>query len=482
MITTTTMDKVSTIHADALVIGVWQNTELTGHAREVDRVTGGLLTRLIESKDISTDVCGITALPGLEAIAAPLLVVVGLGDPDKAPSGLSFRAAGAAAKHLANRARRKIAYALELDPAADAVCGSMTGCRGQDLYQAEKSLQPPEEIVWCSTSNDDLQKGRVLSEAIHLTRTLVNEPANRIYPETFAAACEESGQAAGFTVEVWDQQKLEQEKCGALLAVSQASERPPRLVIMRHQGGGNAAPLALVGKGVTFDSGGLSIKPSAGMLTMKRDMAGAATVLGAMQAIANLQLNVNVIGIVGLVENMISGNAYKLGDILTARSGTTIEVHNTDAEGRLVLADALSVAVTEGATRIIDLATLTGACVVALGNTVGGLMSNDEDFCAQVREASMACGEAAWPLPMFSEYDELIKSKVADIKNVGDGRAGGAITAAKLLEQFVDDVPWVHVDIAGPSFAEKPVAWMDAGASGYFVRTLVSLIDDMATA
>ncbi|MGI9518859.1 MAG: leucyl aminopeptidase [Pirellulaceae bacterium] len=481
MIITSTLEKVSSIEADALVIGVWKDAELEGHAHEVDRDTGGLLTRLLASEDISAGVCKVTALPGIEAIVAGLLVVVGLGDRNDAPSGLAFRAAGAAARYLAKKTRRRIVYALELDPAADAVCGSMTGCRGQDLYQSEKSLHEPNEIVWSHTSNDDLDRGRILAEAIHLTRTLVNEPANEVYPETFAAACQRAGQDSGFEVEVWDEQRLEQEKCGALLAVSRASDRPPRLAIMRYSGSNDGPLLALVGKGVTFDSGGLSIKPTSGMLTMKRDMAGAATVLGAMQAVAQLGLPVNLIGVVGLVENMINGRAYKLGDVLQSRNGTTIEVHNTDAEGRLVLADALNVAVTCGAARIIDLATLTGACVVALGNDVGGLMSNDDEFCEQVRAASMECGEAAWPLPMFSEYDELIKSKVADIKNVGDGRAGGAITAAKLLQQFVNELPWVHVDIAGPSFVEKPVAWIDAGATGYFVRTLVNLIDQMSS-
>jgi leucyl aminopeptidase len=233
--------------------------------------------------------------------------------------------------------------------------------------------------------------------------------------------------------------------------------------------------LALVGKGVTFDSGGLSIKPTDGMLTMKCDMAGAATVLGAMQAIAKLNLPVNVIGLMGLVENMPGAAAMKLGDVLTARSGRTIEVHNTDAEGRLVLADVLDVAVERGASRIIDLATLTGACCVALGNDVAGLMTNDQPWCDQVAAAARTCGEPAWQLPMFPEYGEQIKSEVADIKNVGEGRWGGAITAAKFLEEFVDGKPWVHFDIAGPAFLDKSKPWLDGGATGCFVRTLVEL-------
>jgi leucyl aminopeptidase len=230
-----------------------------------------------------------------------------------------------------------------------------------------------------------------------------------------------------------------------------------------------------VGKGVTFDSGGLSLKPTDGMLTMKCDMAGAATVLGAMQAIARLALPINVTGVLGLVENMVSGNSYKLGDVLTARNGRTIEVQNTDAEGRLVLADALAVAVDRGAAKIVDLATLTGACVVALGNDVAGAMTNDQPWCDQVLAAGRVCGEPLWQLPMYSLYDEHIKSSVADIRNVGEGRWGGAIAGAKFLEQFVGKTPWVHLDIAGPAFRDKAKPFCDAGASGQYLRTLVEL-------
>jgi leucyl aminopeptidase len=226
---------------------------------------------------------------------------------------------------------------------------------------------------------------------------------------------------------------------------------------------------------VTFDSGGLSIKPTDGMKTMKCDMAGAATVLGAIQAIARLKLPVNVIALCGLVENMISGESYKLGDVLKARSGKTIEVLNTDAEGRLVLADVLDVAVQQNPAKLIDLATLTGACVVALGTDVAGLMTNDQPWCDVVKSAADASGEAAWQLPMFPEYGEQIRSEVADIKNVGEGRWGGAITAGKFLEEFVAGKPWVHIDIAGPAFYEGSKNWQDAGGSGAFVRTLVEV-------
>ncbi len=463
------------IDCDAVVIGVWKDESLAGQAAEVDRASGGLLAQLVDSGDVATGRYKVSLLPALAGNTAGSVCVVGLGDPADADAALSYRAAAAAAKFLAQRQRDKVAFCLEPADWSDAVSGSLTGWVGQDLYRKEKNLHPCAEVIWRCADEAAVARGEVLARAIDRTRSLVNQPANYVYPESFAAACQESGQQAGFDVEVWDENKLEQEQCGSLLAVARGSDRPPRLVIMRYNGGGDAPPLALVGKGVTFDSGGLSLKPSEFMLTMKCDMAGAATVLGAMQGIAELKLPVNVIGLVGLVENMISGRAYKLGDVVTARSGTTIEIHNTDAEGRLVLADVLDVAVSNQPARIIDLATLTGACVVALGTEIAGLMSNDDDWLESVRGASQHRGETAWPLPMFSEFDELIHSKVADIKNVGEGRWGGAITAAKLLEQFIGEVPWVHVDIAGPGFADKPAAWRDAGATGYFVRTLVDI-------
>jgi leucyl aminopeptidase len=478
---TRTEENAPQIAGDGLVIGVWKDQPLAGQAQLVDRASNGLITRLVDSGDISSGYCKTTLLLSVPGVAAPTVCVVGLGERAKADTALSYRAAAAGSRALAARQRERVAFCLEVPDFSDAVAGSMTGCVGQDLYRKEKSLHPFSGIIWRCDDMQAVSRGDILGRAIDRTRTLVNEPANKIYPESFANVCVEVGKQAGFDVEVWDEKRLEQERCGSLLAVARGSARPPRIVIMRYHGGGNNKPLAFVGKGVTFDSGGLSLKPNEFMLTMKCDMAGAATVVGAMQAIAELRLPVNMIGLVGLVENMVSGNAYRLGDVLTARNGTTIEVHNTDAEGRLVLADVLDVAVSSGAERIIDLATLTGACMVALGNNIAGLMGNNDSWLNTVRQASIDRGETAWPLPMLPEFDEMILSKVADIKNVGEGRAGGAITAAKLLQRFVDELPWVHVDIAGPAFADKPSAWGDAGATGYFVRTLVDVAGQTAS-
>ncbi len=475
-----TNESAASIQADAVVVGCYAEGKLQPAAVAIDQATGGAITRLIEAKELVGKAGELTKILVPSGVAVLQVVVVGLGDPAKLDRRGAFRAAAASAKLLASKPRTHVAFFIndqwEADLAEAAVCGAMAGCQGQDLYRAEKKLSPFEQISWAGTDAKVLASGQVLGEAVALTRRLVNEPANVIFPESFADAATEVAKRCGLEIEVWDEKKLKSERCGSLLAVAQGSTRPPRLVILRYNGGKKGdAPLAFVGKGVTFDSGGLSLKPSDSMKTMKCDMAGAATVVGAMEAIAKLKLPVNVIGLVGLVENMINGDAFKLGDVLTARSGKTIEVLNTDAEGRLVLADVLDVAVEQGAAKIIDLATLTGACVVALGLDTAGLMTNDQTWCDELSSAAKLCGEAAWQLPMFSEFGEQIASKVADIKNVGEGRWGGAITAAKFLEEFVQSTPWVHIDIAGPSFLESPKSWLDAGGSGAFVRTLIEV-------
>lgn len=471
---------IAEIAADAIVVGVYNDKLLTAEAREVDEATGGLLTRLLDAKEISGKAGKVTTLLAPAGVKAGQVVVVGLGEPAKFGRGEAFRAAAAAAKSLAGKPRERVAFCLGQgwteDQVESGVCGAMVGCVGQDLYRAEKNSHPFAEILWDDSYEAVLKAGRILGECIGLARRLVNEPASRIYPQTFAGEAKKFADEYGLEIEVWDEQRLEAEKCGSLLAVAQGSDRPPRLVILKHNGGAPDDPvLALVGKGVTFDSGGVSLKPTDNMKTMKCDMAGGATVLGAILAIARLELPINVIGLVGLVENMISGRSYKLGDVLTARSGKTIEVLNTDAEGRLVLADVLDVALGLGADKIIDLATLTGACLVALGGDVAGAMTNDQAWLDEVKAAADICGEPIWQLPMFPEYAEQIRSKVADIKNIGDGRNGGAITAAKFLEEFVAGKPWVHLDIAGPAFFENAKNWMDAGGTGTYVRTLVEV-------
>jgi leucyl aminopeptidase len=474
-------DDVTTIRSDATVAGLFSDNQFGPVLEALDSAVNGALQQLVESGEMSGKLGEMTSILTPNGLPTKQLVVVGLGDRDGFGPSSAARAAGTAAKQLANRPRQSILFCLDGDWDDEmveiAISSIIAGCQGQDLHRSERKLHPFEEVVWRGASPSVVDRGVILGDSINLTRRLVNEYPSYLTPARFAREATQVAAGCGLQIEVWNRKELKKQKCGALLAVARGSASPPRMVILKYQGAASdAAHLALVGKGVTFDSGGLSLKPSDSMKTMKCDMAGAATVLGAMTAIAKLQLPVNVVGYAGLVENMVGGKSYKLGDVLTSRSGKTIEVHNTDAEGRLVLADVLDVAVEAGAGRLIDLATLTGACLVALGTDVAGLMSNDQSWCDAVSRAAQRCGELAWQLPMFSDYDPLIESGVADIKNVGEGRWAGAITAAKFLEQFVGETPWVHIDIAGPAFSDKPKAWLDAGGTGSFVRTLVEVV------
>jgi leucyl aminopeptidase len=466
--------------ADAVVVGVFADAPLTGAAAEVDAAMAGAIRGLIERKEFTGRAHETVPLLVPVGLAQQVLLV-GLGQQQQFGAGAAFRCAAAAARHLAAKPRSHVAFFLDEKWPAEwtesGVAGALVGCQGQDLYRAEKSRHPFAKLSWAEGNDAAIANGRIMGEAVNLTRRLVNEPADEVYPETFAARAADVAAQNGLEAEIWDADRLAKEKCGALLAVAKGSSRPARLVILRYRGAAHNAPtLGIVGKGVTFDSGGLSLKTPEGMLTMKCDKAGASTMVGALQAIAQLKLPVNVVGVAGLVENMTGPAAMKLGDVLRARNGRTIEVHNTDAEGRLVLADVLAVAVDLGAAKIVDLATLTGACVVALGTEVAGAMTNDQPWCNAVLAAARRAGEPLWQLPMYPDiYDELIKSEVADIKNVGEGRWGGAITAAKFLEQFVGSTPWTHLDIAGPAFRDKAKPWCDAGASGQFVRTLIEV-------
>ncbi|MCA9268869.1 MAG: leucyl aminopeptidase [Planctomycetales bacterium] len=468
------------VDADVVVVGIYEAEPLAGSAAQIDGAAGGALARLIEGGEIKAEKLSLGQLLAPSGVKAMQVLTVGLGKRGELDAQTAFRSAGAAAKKLAGKKRKSVAYYLGEDWPAECneagLCGAAAGSLGQDLYRKDKRLQPPDNVLWAGVDDSAIAYAAAVADGVNLARKLVNEPADAIYPETFAKVAAEVAAECGLQATIWDEQRLTQERCGSLLGVARGSARPPRLVMLRHAGGGAGKPtLALVGKGVTFDSGGYSLKPGDGMVDMKCDMAGAATVLGAMQAIARLKLPINVIGLMGLVENLVSGNSYKLGDVLTARNGKTIEVLNTDAEGRLVLADVLDVAVGEGADKIIDLATLTGACMVALGTDVAGLMTNDQPWCDAVQGAADAVGEYAWQLPMHSFFGDQIKSEVADIKNIGEGRWGGTITAAKFLEEFVAGKPWVHIDIAGPAFLNKPKTWLDAGGSGCFVRTLVEV-------
>jgi leucyl aminopeptidase len=490
-----TTGPLAEITADWLIVGhftVDSSNPLPAPLAELDAALDGTITRLAASGDLTGKLAASHLLADVPGLAANRLLLVGLGQADELDSRRLEKALVAATRRASKSASVSAAIALpelgsesigDSEAASLAAMALQVGCVGQALYHTDPSRYAFSAASVRSPADDAVDavvRGSVLGEAINLTRELVNRGPMDVYPESFADRAAAAAAEFGLDCEVLDENRLQEERMGSLLAVARGSVKPPRVVVLRHNGGPEGAPaLAIVGKGVTFDSGGLSLKTSEGMKTMKCDMAGAATMLGAMTAIARLSLPVNVIGLAGLVENMPDADAFKLGDVLTARNGTTIEVLNTDAEGRLVLADVLAYAVDLKAERLIDLATLTGACVVALGEEITGIFSNCPQWSHALEQAARQAGELAWPMPMHDLFGDLIKSDVADIKNVGP-RWGGSVTAAKFLERFVDKTPWVHLDIAGPSFASSNKPHREGGATGCMVRTLVAAAESLA--
>jgi leucyl aminopeptidase len=320
-----------------------------------------------------------------------------------------------------------------------------------------------------------IDKGKLVAEAVNLARDMVNEPANYMTPSQMAEMAKEIAVKHGLELKVFDREDMEAMGMGALLGVAKGSNQPPKLITLSYKGDRlSQRALGFLGKGITFDSGGISLKASEGMDEMKADMAGAAAAMTALGAIAQLKPKINITAVIPAAENLPSGTALKPGDVLKAMNGKTIEVISTDAEGRLILADALSYAVKQGLSPLIDLATLTGACRIALGTLYSGLFGNDQDWIAEVSRAAARAGEKMWPMPMPEEYKEQIKSEIANIKNTGN-RYGGAITAALFLAEFVDNTPWAHLDIAGPRLSNKESGYTVKGATGYGVRTLIEL-------
>jgi leucyl aminopeptidase len=361
---------------------------------------------------------------------------------------------------------------------------TLAAWRFRELKTQEDPENPPseiEEVLLIGQGDEDglrmgFQIGLAQARGENLARTLQSRPGNVATPTHLAQEAQRLGKDLGLKVTVLGPKDMEKEGMGALLAVAQGSEQEPRLIILEHRGGGkNEAPLVLVGKGLTFDAGGISIKPASGMEDMKFDMSGGAAVMGAMHAVAELALPLNVIGIVPSSENLLSGKAVKPGDVIRTREGKTVEVVNTDAEGRLILADALSYARTFEPAAMVDCATLTGACVIALGNHASAVVGTDEALIEELREAGARSGERCWPLPLWKEYKEQLESQVADLKNVG-GRPAGAITAAAFLREFVGDVSWAHLDIAGTAYGEGKISYQRKGGYGVPTRLLVEWV------
>ncbi|HWF65807.1 MAG TPA: leucyl aminopeptidase, partial [Acidobacteriaceae bacterium] len=450
----------------------------------------------LKSGEFTAGSCETLLLYAPPELKAKRLLVLGVGKAAKVSSNEIRKAAGAAVRFAKPRSIREVTFVLpeheglSLAAAARAaVEGAFIGDFDPDTYRSDRKDRSIESFTVVAPASADkvaveaaFREGVVLGESQNFTRSLVNEPGNRLTPtvlgERAAAMCKEQG----LQCEVYSTDKLKELKMGAFWSVAQGSDEPPALIVMRYEPAGAAKDgpmLALVGKGITFDTGGISIKPSDGMEKMKYDMAGAAAMIGAMRAIAQLKPNVRVISVVCSAENMPSGKAYKPGDVSVAMSGKTIEIINTDAEGRLVLADGLHYAKQLGATHLIDAATLTGACVVALGMLNAGVFSNDDATYAHFQKAVDLSGEKFWRLPVDDEYRDMIVSDIGDIKNTG-GRYGGAITAAMFLKEFVGDAPWVHLDIAGVAWMEDQKPWIAKGPSGIAVRSIVEWVRSYA--
>jgi leucyl aminopeptidase len=480
----TAADKVQ---ADLLAVPVFGADELGPGADLVDRALGGGLAAFMDEAGFEGKPGQTLAVPTNGSLGAKAALLVGLG----AQADLTVGRIRNAAAALARRSKKVATLATTLLEAApadlDKVLVAQAIAEGFSLggyqYLAYKSDGKPSqlsEVIVLGRGGarvaNALQRGRVVSEGVIWARDQVNTPAAQKSPESFAKAAQAVLRGKGVKVQVLEGEALKKEKLGGVIGVGQGSDNPPRMVKMTYAPTGARGTVALVGKGVVFDSGGLSIKPAGGMETMKTDMGGAAAVIGAMSVLQDLGVKTKVVAFTPMVENMPSGTAIRPGDVLTIRNGTTVEVLNTDAEGRLILADGLSLAVEEGVDAIVDLATLTGACMVALGDKIAGLMTSNEAWGDQVRAAADRAGEEVWPLPLPDEYNKLIESEVADIKNIGTGGYGGALTAGLFLQAFVGDVPWVHLDIAGPARAGSDDGVYVRGGTGFGVRTLVELL------
>jgi leucyl aminopeptidase len=421
-------------------------------------------------------------------VAAQRILYIGAGKRDKFSLTQLRNLAGAAARAAKSKNIKSFVLVqpelLAIPAAAQAaVEGIVAGDFDVDTYRSDRKDQLLTDVILAIPANADsgavfqaIAEGAILGESQNFTRTLALEPSNLMTPAILAEQARAMCEEVGLACEVYGPDKLKELKMGAFLSVSQGSEEEPRLVVMRYEPAkpASTAVLGLVGKGITFDSGGISIKPADGMEKMKYDMCGAATMIGAMRAIALLKPDVRVISILCCSENMPDAKAQKPGDVQFAMNGKSIEVINTDAEGRLVLADGLCYARQLGATHLVDAATLTGAVVVALGYHNVGVFSNNDSFAGELMESAQRAGEKMWLMPVDADYFDHIRSEIADIKNTG-GRWGGAITAAMFLKEFVDDTPWIHLDIAGTAWLEENKAWMPKGPSGVAVRTLVDL-------
>jgi leucyl aminopeptidase len=468
--------------ADVLVVPVLGERNWGPGADWVADQLGDFLTDYLDEIDFSGKPGAVASIPVHDRLAFKRLLLVGLGE--KPDLEQLRQAAGSAGKNVTRDGEvATTLHQVDLAGADVAVLeGFLLSQYRFDKYRTEKKPSKVERLALLDADPDAVAaagtRARVTADAVNLARDLINEPPAAKSPTALVEVARGIAAAGSLDITVFDPSQFEEERFGGLIGVAAGSHQPAAMIVLRHEPVEPKGFIAIVGKGIVFDSGGLSLKPPAAMEAMKTDMSGAAVVLAAMQAIASLELPVRVVGVAPVTENMPGGGAQRPGDVLTPRNGTTVEVLNTDAEGRLVLADALSLVAEEEPDLIVDAATLTGACPVALGEKIAGMWGNTDAAIDQVRAAAAEAGEAVWHMPLPSYYRKNIDSDIADIKNTGT-RYGGSINAALFLKEFVGDVPWVHLDIAGPARWPDDEHYQVKGGSGFGVRTLVRLIENV---
>jgi len=486
--------KAEAYHCELLLLFSFESPEpLEGPIRDVDLEWKGFISTLMKQGDFKGELFECRLFYTQGALPAKRVLLTGLGKKGELDLEKWRGASSKAGQFIRNSGMKQFAFPIkrfdgrsEEELVESFVVGFLLGVYQYNEFKTlerEKIKEIGKVIILGETAdeiksiNDGLHTGRIISESVYMARDLVNGPSNKITPTVLAETAQQIAKDQGLEIQVLEVSQAEALGMGAFVAVAKGSQEPGKFIVLEYNKGKGLDTIALVGKGITFDSGGISIKPSERMERMKDDMSGAAAVLATMKAASKLQIPFHLVGIIPATENLPSGKAYKPGDVLKTLSGQTVEVISTDAEGRLILSDALTYSLRYQPKAIIDLATLTGACVIALGDYVIGLFSNDESLLKQIEEASGKTGEKAWRLPLWDEYFEYLKSDVADFKNVGT-RAAGAIIGAIFLSKFVEKIPWVHLDIAGPASIDKERPYIPSGGTGVGVRLLVQLLRD----
>jgi leucyl aminopeptidase len=484
----------SDANVEAIAVAIFKDEKAnSSFIKELDELTGGIASSIIKNEEIKGN-SGDTALIRFNGKSkANRLLLIGVGEEKDYKASSVGVLAGTAARFLSKRNIKSFVLVTRSNAEAADIAQQTTQCVVTSLYSIDKyktkdkNDKTIENFVLCVAGADEkvlkegIHRGQIIGESMNFTRDMCNEPANILHPTEMAKRAEKMAKETGLSCEILDEAKMKKLGMGALLSVSVGSDQPPKMIVLKYEPkkstGKKGELLALVGKGVCFDTGGISIKPAENMDAMKYDMSGGGTVIGTMRAIALLKPSVPVLGVVAAVENMPSGKATRPGDVVTAMTGKTIEVLNTDAEGRMILADAVAYAEKHGATSIVDMATLTGAVIVALGDLNTGILGNDQPLVDEVIACGKEVGEDFWQLPVGAGYSKQIKSDIADIKNIGSRGKAGTIAGAVFIQEFVDKAKWAHLDIAGTAWADADKPHQGKGPTGVAIRSLIKMVE-----